>query len=93
VEIWRIRKAAQEVTKSMLQVYKLEGYGELATGIIVALLEYNIFMPEEATCLPRLEDKLHLFQKYWEHCQAYKLGETNRGSSWSNVVTSCGKED
>lgn len=49
-------------------------------------------MPDEAVKSNRPEDKLHLFQQYWEDCEVYKLAETNLGNSWSNIVK-CSEEE
>lgn len=63
-------------------LYKLEGYHELATGLIVALIEYNIFMPDEVIQNTSLDYKLKAFVQYWEEYNIYKLGEIDQRVSW-----------
>jgi len=38
----------------MLLVYKMEGYHELATGLIVGMIDFNICMPEKVAAMVKL---------------------------------------
>ena len=64
-----------ELAKQYALIYKFEGYGELATGIIVGLIDFNFCMPEEVVALGNHEEKVRAFGSYWEDHRRYKIGE------------------
>ena len=64
IQLWSIRKAGLELVKQESLLYKLEGYGELATGLIVGLIDFNFFMPEVAVKMNSNEERVKLFGEY-----------------------------
>jgi hypothetical protein len=84
MEVWRIRKSGLELIRNMVMVYKLSGYGELATGIVVGLVDFNFFMPDSVVKMINHKDKVSAFGEYWENHSAYKLGEVELQAGWEN---------
>lgn len=61
IQIWKIRKSGLEVIKTMVHIFKLEGYGEFATGIVVGLIDFNFFMPESVVKMTSFKEKIKSF--------------------------------
>lgn len=63
--IWRIRKASLYVLSKVVEILRLEGYRELATGVCQALLEYNLFIPETVGKSNDYTRRAEVFRAYW----------------------------
>lgn len=80
--IWRIRKASLYVLSKIVEVIRLEGFRELATGICQALVEYNLFIPEKVGQSNDYTHRAEVFRAYWEDYKAYRVGELASGNCW-----------
>ena len=65
VQVWNIRKAGLGLIKQMALLYKLEGYGELATGLLVALIDFNFFMPPTVVQMTTHQARAKEFGEHW----------------------------
>jgi hypothetical protein len=85
-QVWRIRKAGLELFRQEVLLEKLQGYGELATGMAVALLDYNFFMPEALVASNSHPQRVQAFGEYWEDVQQYKLGDVDLPNGWQQPL-------
>jgi len=57
---------------------------ERSLGIVVALIELNLFVPAELARTFEKAPKLLQFKSYWEQYGGYKLGDLASACSWSH---------
>jgi hypothetical protein len=63
--VWSLRKALINVTYLIVKMYHSAGYSEIATGICISLLEFNLFPPSDITLLTPHPVRLQRFKEYW----------------------------
>ena len=81
VQVWKLRTVGLAIVEKIILIYKLEGYEELATGIIAALIDFNFFMPDTAVTLDN-QARVNQFGLYWEHQNYFKLAEVQGLTGW-----------
>jgi hypothetical protein len=78
-QIKKLRKISLMLLERILQFYKDEGYQEMCLGVGVALLEFNLCVPEtvERKCgrQSEIEEKKKEFKKYWEDYRRERVGD------------------
>lgn len=81
--IKKLREISLLVLARIIRFYRKEGYSELALAIGVALVEFNLFVPQRVylkySRQDQVEQKKNEFRKYWEQYQEERIGDLKWG--------------